>query len=346
MKTIGVIGHFGFGKNLLDGQTIKTKIVTSELVKQVGSKQIKKVDTHGGLKTYIKLPVFILQLLIKCKNIAIFPAQNGVLYIIPLLVTLNVFFRRGLHYIVIGGWLPELVAKKPILKYFLKCFDGIYVETSTMKLALSKIGLNNVWIMKNCKNLKILEKEELQTPLSEPLKLCIFSRIMREKGIEDAIDAVRTINENERRQVYQLDIYGQIDQNQTDWFELLRQQFPPYIFYRGFVPYTEGSQVLKNYFALLFPTRFYTEGIPGTIVDSYAAGVPVICSKWENYLDVVDDNSTGCCYPFGKVAQLISLLDSIWKNPSKINAMKTACIRKAHEYLPYNNVKVLVDHLR
>ena len=34
MKKIAVIGHFGQGENLLNGQAIKTKIVTLELKKE------------------------------------------------------------------------------------------------------------------------------------------------------------------------------------------------------------------------------------------------------------------------------------------------------------------------
>ena len=47
MKKVCVIGHFGFGKELLNGQTIKTKTVTIELEKQLGKDQVVKIDTHG-----------------------------------------------------------------------------------------------------------------------------------------------------------------------------------------------------------------------------------------------------------------------------------------------------------
>ena len=33
MKRVCIIGHFGHGENLLNGQTVKTKIVTKEIVK-------------------------------------------------------------------------------------------------------------------------------------------------------------------------------------------------------------------------------------------------------------------------------------------------------------------------
>jgi hypothetical protein len=57
--------------------------------------------------------------------------------------------------------------------------------------------------------------------------------------------------------------------------------------------------VLKDYFALLFPTHFYTEGIPGTVIDAYAAGIPVISAKWESYSDVIDEGVTGIGYKDG-----------------------------------------------
>ena len=52
MKKVCVIGHFGFGENLLNGQTIKTKIVTKELDKQFGADQVVKIDTHGGANRF------------------------------------------------------------------------------------------------------------------------------------------------------------------------------------------------------------------------------------------------------------------------------------------------------
>ena len=77
MKAICIIGHFGFGEEMLDGQTVKTKTVTAELERQLGADQIVKIDTHGGARV---LPRVILQAykgFRHCKNIIIFPAQNG-----------------------------------------------------------------------------------------------------------------------------------------------------------------------------------------------------------------------------------------------------------------------------
>ena len=69
MKKIAVIGHFGFGGNYLDGQTIKTKIITKELVCQFGDEQVAKIDTHGGKKVLPKLFFQTVSALKNSKNV-------------------------------------------------------------------------------------------------------------------------------------------------------------------------------------------------------------------------------------------------------------------------------------
>lgn len=116
MKKVCVIGHFGFGENLLNGQTIKTKIVTKELDKQFGADQVIKIDTHGGVKS---LPLVVFQMIKafkECENIIIFPAHNGIKIFVPLCNSINLFFHRRLHYVVIGGWLPSFLKDKSNLK--------------------------------------------------------------------------------------------------------------------------------------------------------------------------------------------------------------------------------------
>ena len=343
MKKATVIGHLGIGHVCLDGQTVKTKIITNELQRQLGEDQVLTIDTYGGAKTLLKSPAQVFRALRTSGNVLIFPAQNGLRVYAPLLSVLRQFFKnRKLHYVVIGGWLPEFLKKRKLLGRILKKFDGIYVETNTMKEALDAQGFGNVFIMPNCKNLTVLSKEELVYPQGTPYKLCTFSRVMKEKGIEDAVSAVEAVNLELGYQAFCLDIYGQVDAGQTQWFDELQQTFPPYIRYRGLVPFDESTEVLKNYFALLFPTRFYTEGIPGTIIDAYAAGIPVISARWESCADIVDEGITGIGYDFGSTDQLKSIMFNM---PNTILEMKESCIGKAKTYHPETAIRVLIKKL-
>ncbi|MBE7036489.1 MAG: glycosyltransferase family 4 protein [Ruminococcaceae bacterium] len=341
MKKVAIIGHFAFGKTFLDGQTVKTKTLTEELERKFGEEQVLKQDTHGGKKKLLFLLFMLVQALVKCKNVIILPAHNGLRIIAPLLFFLNKLFGRKLHYAVIGGWLPGFLEKRKVLTKVLKGFHCIYVETKAMKKALEEKGFSNVLIMPNCKKLQILKEEELVFVETEPFKLCTFSRVMKEKGIEDAIEAVKKVNEAKGRTVFTLDIYGQVDGGQTEWFEELQKSFPEYVRYGGLVPFDQSVEVLKNYFALLFPTRFYTEGIPGTIIDAYAAGVPVISSKWENFDDIVEENVTGLGYEFLNVEALNEALLNVAENEDMMNQMKSACIQKAEAFLPENALQNL-----
>lgn len=343
-KKVCVIGHFGFGENLLNGQTVKTKILCAELERVFGTQQVYKIDTHGGIKALVKLPFQTFGAMRQCDNVVILPAHNGLRVVAPLLSLYRVFFKRKLHYAVVGGWLPKYLKAKKCLTKQLKKFTGIYVETNTMKKALGEMGFENVVVMPNCKDLQILEISQLPE-VTKPYRLCTFSRVMKEKGMEDAITAVRAINEAAGETVYTLDIYGPVDPAQTQWFEALKEAFPEYVRYGGAVPFDKSVEVLKDYFALLFPTRFYTEGIPGTVIDAYAAGVPVVSAKWESFSDMISEGVTGYGYAFGKADELTGRLIEMEKEPERITGLKKNCLERAQEFTPERAVEVLIRNM-
>ena len=341
LKKIGILGHFGFGLNMTDGQTVKTVTFSDALKQRFGSDEIIECDTHGGWKFFLKLPFLLIKMLKKASNILIFPAQRGVRFIVPLLVFLNIFYKRRLHYCVIGGWLPKLLGEKRSLVKRLKEFSGIYVETTFVLHALNEMGLKNIYLVPNCKQLQVLKENDLPGLGKEPQRLCIFSRIMKEKGIEDAVFAVEEVNKITGREAFSLDIFGPVDPAQTGWFDKLSASFPKTVCYCGVVDFDKSTETLKRYNCLLFPTRFYTEGIPGTIIDAYAAGIPVISSRWQSFSDIIAEGVTGFGYSFEAVDELISLLIRLADDDTVLCSMRSACLRKGMEYLPDNALKEL-----
>ena len=332
MKTVGICGHFGLEKNLLNGQTIKTKSVTEEIIRQLGSEQVMRVDTHGGAKAMPKMLWQSFRMFSQCRNVVFFPAYKGLRVFTPVYTLYNLFFHRRIHYVVIGGWLDSFIEKHPWLTGMLKRFTGIYVETSTMKKALEKRGFDNIVVMPNFKALTLMNNDELVYPAGDPYPLCTFSRVMKEKGIEDAVESIRSINEQQHRTVFTLDIYGPVVSGQEDWFEQLKQGFPPYVQYRGSIPYDKSVETLKGYFALLFPTHFFTEGLPGTIIDGYASGVPVIASRWESFEDLVEEGKTGIGYTFADAEALKDVLRTVAAKPEQLLDMKMACLKASRSY--------------
>ena len=343
MFKVTVIGHFGYGLEYFDGQTVKTKKVTNELIRQFGEKNIKTIDTHGGLKTLLRAPVDIFSCAANSENIVVLPAQNGLKVYAPLIRLAKRFHRVKTHYVVIGGWVGGFLEKSKRLRKNVSFFDGIYVETNTMKRSLESMGLNNIYVLPNFKENQPTQKNDFA--LSSPYPLCTFSRVMKQKGIEDAVKAVNYINKSKNRQAFSLDIYGPVDKQETEWFEKLKKEFGDCIKYKGSVRSSESSKVLGSYFALLLPTHFFTEGIPGTIIDAYAAGVPVICSKWKNFSDVVDDNVTGIGYEFDSQDGLLKALEYIADNPEVLLNMRNNCLEKFKNYLPEEAMQPLISRM-
>lgn len=334
MYKIGICGHFGEGKKLLNGQTVKTKILSDELKKVYGNENIKIVDTHNWISNPFKLLISCYKLINKCENIIILPAHNGVKMFLPLFAIFNLMFKKKLHYIVIGGWLPEFLSNNSWLKRYAYKFDGIFVETYIMKKKLEEIGLKNVRYLPNFKRLNIIEEENLIYPFEKPFKVCTFSRVMKEKGIELAIEAVTNVNSFYGKEIFQLDIYGQVDEGYKIEFQKIMEKSPNYIKYKGSISYDEVVNVLKNYYLLIFPTYYEGEGFAGTFIDAFSAGVPIIASDWRYNSEILDDGKTGSIFKSNDIKSLINTLIKYANNPEETIEMKSLCLKEANKYRP------------
>lgn len=332
MGKIGIIGAFDFKHMSTGGQPVKTRQLYDSLTVKYKKTDIICVETTNWKQRPFSLALGLITVFIKCDRVVMLPASNGVRIFSRILNLYKKIRKSKIYYDVIGGWLPNLLVDKPELCETLKNFNCILVETETMKTKLNKLGFENVYVLPNYKKLKCIDINDLKSCYFEPFKLCTFSRVMQEKGIEDAITAVEIINERFDRVVFELDIYGPVDEGYLESFEKMKREFPPYVKYMGIADPYESVKVLSTYFALLFPTRFYTEGIPGTIIDAYAAGIPVISAMWESSQDVISDCRTGLLFEFGKINALVEKLCEVANNPELLIEMKQNCLNEYTKY--------------
>ncbi len=339
-----IIGAFGFDmlEKTTGGQPVKTRQLYYALVECYGKNNVSYIETYGWKKHPLKLFKSVLGQAKKCDAMIMLPAHNGLPVFARLLTYCKKRYHTKIFYSVIGGWLPRKTASARKLTKRLKAFNGIWVETNSMKVALNAQTFDNVTVVPNFRKMQILTEDELIYSTEPPFQLCTFSRVMKEKGIETAVEAVKQVNAQLGYTAYTLDIYGQVDANQTEWFENLKNSFPPYIRYCGCVAPEKSVETLKGYYALLFPTHFYTEGIPGTIIDAYAAGIPVIAAKWESCADVVDEGITGVGYDFDDTDMLVEILCCTVENSVNLRKLKPNCLIKAKQYTPENAIARMI----
>ena len=199
--------------------------------------------------------------------------------------------------------------------------------------------------MPNFKELHILEKKELKYSHRPPYRFCTFSRVMKEKGIEDAVKAVALLNEKMSSTICTLDIYGKVCESQKKWFESLMKNVPKEIAYKGCVSFDKSVEILKNYHALLFPTYYNGEGFAGTLLDAYAAGLPVIASEWHYNTELVENGKTGLICKIQNVNDLMEKMHYSIKHFEEWNECKEKCIDKANNYMPTRVINVLISKL-
>ena len=329
MKKIAILGHFAKNHISVGGQTQKTKSL-SQALSTSGRAELTEIDTFKWYRHPLKLVLEISKAIKRCDAVIMLPAQKGVQVFSYLLSVLNARKGKKLYYDVIGAWLPKLLSSKPGLAKVLKKFDGIWCETNTMKIALEKMNFENVTVVPNFKDIQPIGEEEINNIEELPVRLAIFSRLSEAKGVTDAIEAVKSVNKQEIK--YILDIYGPVEETYADKFDNLVEENSSFVKYGGVIASEESVETLKHYHALLFPTRYCTEGIPGTIIDAYCAGLPIISARWESYADICIEGKTAISYEIHNTKELKQLLEQVSNDVDIINRMKKEALSHGKQY--------------
>lgn len=331
---IGIWGQSGGGGKIADGQAVRTAVITQELKKRYGENQILFADTYNWRQRPLGFLRDCVGLMRRSENILILPADNGFKVFVPIMMALNIIFRKRLVYIVIGGFLPELLKKKPIYIKLVNKFDIIFVQTDNLKKDLEAIGINNIHILSNLKRLNTRKPEDLKVNNNKEIKVCVFSRINKEKGIEDAIEAVKLTNDKLGGQYVTLDFYGLLPDSYKDRFQELLESNKGFIDYKGIVYFNKTVETLQEYFVLLFPTYYYGEGFPGNVVDAYNTGLPIIATDWLYNSDIIEDGVNGILVAIKNPEAISEALLRLYNDRKLAVQIGLNNLEKAKEYQP------------
>lgn len=279
---IVIIGNEGNLKKP-NGQVVRTRTVRKTIEKKYDNQyEIVFINTAG--KNILNL-ITAINIVKKAERIIIMPGPRSIGIVLRYLCMLNV--SNNVVHVAIGGWLPDCVNNR-IIKYESR-FRAVLVQTNEIKNRLEQMGFNNVVHFPNYRE-KTNECIEMKTSVDLPSKFVFYSRVTRDKGIVEAIEAVK-IMINEGIQV-SLDIFGPID---SDILSIIDEECKniPQINYGGVLHSGEILSTLAAFDCMLFPTEYEGEGFPGAVLESLMAGVPVIATDWKYNSEIVRDGETG-----------------------------------------------------
>lgn len=340
MNIIGVWGQFGDGGKIADGQAVRTTIITNELRRRYGNDSVMFVNTNSWRKSPFRFLLSSIILLKKSDVFIIAPADNGFKVFVPILDFFNRLFKRKILYVVIGGFLPGLLKAKPKYIKMVNRFSGLFVQTNNIRKDLEKIGVKNISILSNPKRLNTLREEDVHIIEGDRIKVCVFSRIYADKGVEDAIEAVKLANESLGDNYITLDMYGLVPESYKVRLQEILDQNKGLVQYNGIIDYDKTVETLSNYFVMLFPTYYHGEGFPGNVIDAYNSALPIIATDWLYNSDVVLDNKTGLLVPIKNPQALSEAILKLYHDRKLRQTLALNSLREVPKYAPD---KVLAD---
>lgn len=325
-----VLGYFGYQSDQLDGQTIKTRNVFEMLKLAPYCDDPTFFDTESFKQS--KLNLFKMFLAVwKTDKLVYVPAHNNLKYFFPFIYLISVLRGISINYVVVGGWLADFIKNKPLHKFLLPRIDLILPQTADLTKRLQEeYGFNNVMTFPN---FRIHNFEPLEGKLNHGhLKLVFMARVRKMKGIDvifEAIDHLRLVH-GEQLQL-SVDFYGPIFKDDQEYFEQMVNKYHE-VSYKGKLDPSEIYGVLSKYDALLLPTKYYTEGFPGSVLDAYISGIPVVVTDWQYSREFVGNEVSGLISKWDSKEDFIKKVGTIYNDRELLYSMKNGAIEYGRKF--------------
>lgn len=229
------------------------------------------------------IPVLILKLMWKiiiARQVILSLNIKGRFFIIPFFwLFSHIIKKRGVLYVV-GGSFDQQLEKLPKLRryFFLKMLgslDGIFVESESLKRGIEKFGLKNVLVVYNPRK-DSGERWAMNNNIRN--KVVFVSRVTETKGVTVLMEAV--IGLSAKGLKVSLDIFGPIDDAYKKEFQRIIDSSGGLVQYKGVINPDQVQPMLVNYHFLALPTFHSGEGLPGVLVESGMAGVPIVITRY------------------------------------------------------------------
>lgn len=342
-RRVAVVGHLAAGGSGANGQILRTRLVVDELARRLGTDRVKVVDTGGGRAAALRALPHLLHARLACSDMIVMPGSRGLRRLLPLYARWSRRAGIRVHHLVVGGWLPRYLSERPDDLHALRAFDGLYVQTRRMRDELSAMGLDNVHLLPNFR--RFPHDRPLSGACRDPLRLVFLSRVVPEKGVELAIQAVEKVNEKRGRTVATLDLYGPVATDARAWFDALMERADTAIGYQGALPPEAVHEHLTKYDLMLFPSYYSGEAFPGVILDAMIAGIPVIASDWQDNGEFVEHGRTGLLCVTRDVDALTDAVRWSVEHADEVMRMKHESAARADAYHVDEIIPRLLDRL-
>lgn len=146
----------------------------------------------------------------------------------------------------------------------------------------------------------------LDYPRSKKIKFVFISRVMKEKGIEEFLEAAEVINKKYPNTEFHICGFVE-DEYKEKISELSKKE---YIIYHGMV--SDIRKILENTNCTIHPS-YYPEGMSNVLLESASSGRPIISTDRSGCREVVDNGINGFIVKQRNVNSLIEKIELFLK---------------------------------
>jgi len=96
---------------------------------------------------------------------------------------------------------------------------------------------------------------------------------------------------------------------------------------------------------MIFPTYYYGEGFPATLLEANMAGLPILASNWKYNNEIVIDNTSGYLFEPRNISNIYDCILRAFDNIDVLYKMRFAALENADKYTPEKALKPLFNTL-
>jgi len=208
--------------------------------------------------------------------------ENQLIILGPIFVFFSKIFNKEISIKEVAGSFDKEYKKLDIFRrklvdYTLRNADIIYFETKYILKNFKHFNKRTYWHPNIRRNPNYSYK-----PKKYQKKFVFISMIVQMKGLDELLEVSNMLDDS-----FSIDIYGPIfDLKYNEkYFKKFKAN------YKGSLAPHEVSEKLKESNILVLPS--YREGYPGIFIEAFSFGVPVLTTRLDPIMEIVQNNKNG-----------------------------------------------------
>jgi glycosyltransferase involved in cell wall biosynthesis len=247
-------------------------------------------------------------------------------------------FRRKIVLQLHGGAISKISTREimlPIVRTIFSLPDVLVVLGSSSKDEFKKIGITKrLVVIPNAIDVSEYQRQLKRRHGGKVQRLAYLGRLDWEKGIFEAIEAIRILRSLEKFRDIELGIAGSGPAREEIEQQVAKLGIDSCVKLVGPLTGTAKVNFLQDADLFLFPS--YHEGLPYAVLESLAAGTPVIASRVGDIPDIVIDGVHGVLIRPKDPDEIVRAVIKLGQSQDTLRTMSENCMRWASQRLEIN----------